>query len=104
MKISFKNLVKKLVGMQLMVEPMAITLFQLVREYQLEPVLCDLLELYERDEARHVALGVLHLPKLLEGMTRAEANAFGRKIGIKWPTASRLMQHGHLWRSSEPFA
>lgn len=67
------SLVKKLVGMQLMVEPMAITLFQLVREYQLEPVLCDLLELYERDEARHVALGVLHLPKLLEGMTRAEA-------------------------------
>jgi hypothetical protein len=59
--------------MQLMVEPMALALFQMVREARLEPVLCELLELYERDEARHVALGVLHLPKLLEGMGAAEA-------------------------------
>jgi hypothetical protein len=70
------SLPKKLVGMQLMVEPMALTLFQLVREKRIEPVLCDLLELYERDEARHVALGVLHMPKLLAGMTTAEAMNF----------------------------
>ena len=66
------TLTKKLVGMQMMIEPMAITLFQLVREQRVEPVLCDLLTLYERDEARHVALGVLHLPKLLTDMGRRE--------------------------------
>lgn len=67
------TLVKKLVGMQMMIEPMALALFHLVRKSKIEPVLCDLVSLYEQDEARHVALGVLHLPKLLSGMTMAEA-------------------------------
>jgi hypothetical protein len=66
------TLAKKLVGMQMMIEPMALALFQLVREAKLEPVLCELLALYERDEARHVALGVLHLPRLLRDMTVTE--------------------------------
>ena len=60
-------------GMQMMIEPMALTLFQLVRQNRIEPVLADLLVYYERDEARHVALGVLHLPKMLEGLTTREA-------------------------------
>ncbi len=59
------NLAKKIMGMQLMVEPIALTLFQLVRHRKLEPVLSGLLEYYERDEARHVALGVNFLPQLL---------------------------------------
>jgi hypothetical protein len=62
------SLVKKLMGMQLMVEPIALTLFQLAREQRIEPVLCDLLPYFERDEARHVALGVNHLPALLRGV------------------------------------
>ena len=44
------NLAKKLMGMQLMIEPMALTLFQVVRENKLEPVLCDLLSFYEQDK------------------------------------------------------
>lgn len=67
------NLVKKLMGMQMMIEPMALTLFQLVRSRRLEPVLADLLVYYERDEARHVALGVLFLPELLSGARRRDA-------------------------------
>ena len=67
------SLTKQLLGMQMMIEPMALTIFQIVREQRIEPVLADLLEFYERDEARHVALGVLHLPKLLTGMTIPEA-------------------------------
>jgi len=67
-----RSLAKKVVGMQMMIEPMALALFQLLRESRVEPVLSDLLELYERDEARHVALGVLHLPRLLRSMTMAE--------------------------------
>jgi hypothetical protein len=66
------SLAKKVVGMQMMIEPLALALFQLLRESRVDPVLSELLELYERDEARHVALGVLHLPKLLRSMTVAE--------------------------------
>ncbi len=66
------SLAKKLLGMQLMVEPIALTLFQLVREHKLEPVLADLLAYYERDEARHVALGILYLPELIERMSHRE--------------------------------
>jgi len=66
------SLAKKLVGMQLMVEPIALTLFQLVREHKLEPVMCDLLAYYEKVEARHVALGVHFLPELIDQMNRRE--------------------------------
>jgi hypothetical protein len=70
------SLAQRLLGMQLMVEPLALTVFQLVREKQVEPILTELLALYERDEARHVALGVLHLPRLIRGMTIDEALGF----------------------------
>jgi len=63
------NLAKMLLGMQLMVEPLALTLFKLVREKNVDPVLSDLLKMYEKDEARHVALGVLYLPKILKNMS-----------------------------------
>lgn len=71
-----RTLAQRLTGMQLMVEPMALTLFQTMRKSELEPVLSELLMYYERDEARHVALGVLHLPKLLKDMTLTEAGTF----------------------------
>jgi hypothetical protein len=66
------KLAYKLVGMQLMVETMALSLFQGVRESGVEPVLCELLTYYERDEARHVGLGVQYLPELMREMGRAE--------------------------------
>lgn len=66
------SLTKKLVGMQLMIEPLALTLFHLVRKANVEPILTDLVTRYERDEARHVALGVLHLPRMLAKMTPPE--------------------------------
>lgn len=66
------SLAKKLLGMQLMVEPIALTLFQVVRKLQLEPVLCHLLPYYERDEARHVALGLKYLPALVSRMSPLE--------------------------------
>ena len=70
------NLAKKLMGMQLMVEPIALTLFQMIRKSRIEPVLADLLEYYERDESRHVALGVQFLPTLLKGMSKRELADF----------------------------
>ncbi|TVQ90123.1 MAG: ferritin-like domain-containing protein [Deltaproteobacteria bacterium] len=67
------TLAKKLVGMQLMIEPIALTLFTMARRSRVEPVLCELLPYYERDEARHVTLGVQYLPTLLKEMNWAEA-------------------------------
>ena len=66
---SSNNLPKMLLGMQMMVEPMALTLFKIVRKNNIEPVLSDLLEMFEKDEARHVALGTLYLPKILNEMS-----------------------------------
>jgi hypothetical protein len=56
----------KLMGMQLMIETIAITIFQNVRKSGCEPVLCELLPYYERDEARHIGLGIQYLPDLLK--------------------------------------
>ena len=67
------SLPKKLLGMQLMVEPVALTLFHIVKRLEIEPVLTHLLPYYERDEARHVALGVQYLPALLSKMSVPEA-------------------------------
>lgn len=65
----------KLLGMQLMIEPIALTVFQTVRESGVEPVLCELLRYYERDEARHVGLGMQYLPSMLKKMSKAEIGA-----------------------------
>ncbi|MBX3208272.1 MAG: ferritin-like domain-containing protein [Labilithrix sp.] len=67
-----KSLAKKLLGMQLTIETIALTIFQRVRELEVEPVLTDLLPYYERDEARHVGLGIQMLPELIAKMSFAE--------------------------------
>jgi hypothetical protein len=64
-----RHLAKKLLGMQLLVEPVALTLFQVVREMRVEPVLAELMPYYERDEARHVGLGIQYLPAMVRGMS-----------------------------------
>ena len=61
------SVLEKLYGMQLLVENLALAIFKQVAASNIEPVLTDLLGYVERDEARHVALGVLYLPKLLAG-------------------------------------
>jgi hypothetical protein len=60
---------KKLLGLQLMIEPVAITIFRFVRKSNIDPVLSELLEYYEKDEARHIALGVKYLPSLIKKMS-----------------------------------
>jgi hypothetical protein len=67
-----RDLCRKLMGMQLMIEPIALTIFQLIRRSGIEPVLGHLLPYLERDEARHVALGVVHLPQLLAKLSKVE--------------------------------
>src|SRR5687767_1746760 len=67
------NLLYKVVGMQLLVESTAVVMFRTIAEAKLEPVLTELLYYFERDEARHVGLGVLTLPEVLCGLSEAEA-------------------------------
>ncbi|HLL22874.1 MAG TPA: ferritin-like domain-containing protein, partial [Kofleriaceae bacterium] len=68
-----ENLLYKVVGMQLLVESTAVVMFRELAAAKLEPVLTELLYYFERDEARHVGLGVLTLPEVLEGLSDREA-------------------------------
>ncbi len=72
MTLHTKDLTKKLLGMQLTIETIALTLFQHCRELRVEPVLADLLPYYERDEARHVGLGTQLVPALMAKMSTPE--------------------------------
>lgn len=69
------NLAYKLIGMQLLIEPLALTIFQAVREAQVDPVLSELLTYFERDEARHVGLGMQYLPMLMKGWKPRQVGA-----------------------------
>jgi hypothetical protein len=67
--VNANTLPKKLLGMQLMVEPVAITIFHALMKSEVEPILCELLHFYIKDEARHIALGVRQLPIEIEKMS-----------------------------------
>jgi hypothetical protein len=66
------DLAAKILGMQLMIETIALAIFQEVREKRFEPVLAELMMYYERDEARHVGLGMQYLPELMRKMSQME--------------------------------
>jgi hypothetical protein len=70
-----ENLLFKVVGMQLLVESTAVVMFRSIADAKLEPVLSELLYYFERDEARHVGLGVLALPEVLSGLSERDALA-----------------------------
>jgi hypothetical protein len=93
-----KSMLHKLVGMQLLVESNALGIFHALVDAQVEPVLTELLPYYERDEARHVGLGVLYLPRLLRDLNRwqtARLIAFqARCVGLL--VAAALPMHAHF--------
>lgn len=66
------SLVHKLIGMQLLTESNALAIFRGLVESRVEPVLAELLPYYEKDEARHVGLGVMYLPRLLSRLSPIE--------------------------------
>lgn len=72
MVLQTDSMLRKLTGMQLLVENLALTIFQLVRQANPEPILTDLLRYIEKDEARHVGLGVQYLPDLMRSASRVE--------------------------------
>lgn len=70
--LNANTIAKKLLGMQLMVEPVAITIFKNLQENKIEPILTNLLSYYIKDEARHIALGVKQLPIEISNMSWRE--------------------------------
>jgi hypothetical protein len=92
------SLVHKLIGMQLMVESNALAIFRGIVDARLEPVLADLLPYYEKDEARHVGLGVMYLPRLLSRLSATETAgvvAFQlRAIGMLM--SAGILMHDHF--------
>jgi hypothetical protein len=59
-------------GMQIMVEGLALAAFGYMHELTGEPLLKKLLRYVMSDEARHVAFGVLSLKEVYDGMSDAE--------------------------------
>lgn len=66
--LSSRDLTLKLMAMQLLAEGAATAIFRSLLNARIEPVLDELLPLIEKDESRHVGLGVMHLPVRFAGM------------------------------------
>src|SRR5205823_10178259 len=59
-------------GMQIMVEGLALAAFGFIHTLTTEPLLKQLLRYVMSDEARHVAFGVLSLKEVYDGMSASE--------------------------------
>ena len=73
-------------GMQVMVEGLALAAFGFMHMLTTEPLLKNLLRYVMSDEARHVAFGVLSLKEAYEGMSQAELQErqeFAFEAGIR---------------------
>ncbi len=71
----------KLFAMQILAEGTAQAIFRFLADAKIEPVLTDLLPYIERDEARHVGLGVLHLPERLAKLSPKKCRALASQVG-----------------------
>jgi hypothetical protein len=75
-----RDLTLKLFAMQILAEGSAQAIFDFLARSQVEPVLSEILPYIERDEARHVGLGILHLPARLDAMSPRARRRLARKI------------------------
>lgn len=62
----------KFIGMQLIIESLALAAFNVQKATTADPVLHDLLDLVIRDEARHVAFGVSYMEEFVKTLTPQE--------------------------------
>jgi hypothetical protein len=65
----------KMVGMQVVIEGMALSYFRTVRIESGDPMMLQILGLVSRDEARHVAFGVRYLPEVIPQLSDQERAA-----------------------------
>jgi Long-chain fatty aldehyde decarbonylase len=62
----------KFIGMQLIIESLALAAFNVQKVTTSDPVLRELLELVLRDEARHVAFGVTYMEEFVKMLSPSE--------------------------------
>ena len=62
----------KFIGMQIVIEGLALAAFNTIKDVTLDPVLRDILALVIRDEARHVTFGVNYLEEYVATLSEAE--------------------------------
>jgi hypothetical protein len=62
----------KFIGMQLIIESLALAAFQVQKAMTSDPLLRELLELVTRDEARHVAFGVTYMEEFVKSLSPSE--------------------------------
>jgi hypothetical protein len=70
--LATRDLLVKLFAMQILAEGAAVVIFRFLLQNRVEPVLCEILPYFERDESRHVGLGVLYLPGRLRELSVRE--------------------------------
>jgi hypothetical protein len=58
----------KFIGMQLIIESLALAAFHVQRATSADPLLCDIIDLVVRDEARHVAFGVNYMEGFVKSL------------------------------------
>jgi hypothetical protein len=84
-------------GMQIMVEGLALAAFGLMYQISTEPLLKKLLRYVMSDEARHVAFGVLSLQEYYSGLSAAELR---ERQEFAFEVARRLQRrfaHTEMW-------
>jgi hypothetical protein len=84
-------------GMQIMVEGLALAAFGFMHQMTTEPLLKQLLRYVMSDEARHVAFGVLSLQEFYAGLGAAELR---ERQEFAYDAAVRLQRrfhHGEVW-------
>jgi hypothetical protein len=62
----------KFIGMQLVIESLALAAFHVQRMIVADPLLRDILDLVMRDESRHVAFGVAYMEGFLKSLSERE--------------------------------
>ncbi|HVY46777.1 MAG TPA: ferritin-like domain-containing protein [Minicystis sp.] len=62
----------KYLGMQILVEGLALAAFGFIQQTSTEPLLKQIVHMIMQDEARHVAFGVLSLKGIYDGMSEGE--------------------------------
>lgn len=65
----------KFIGIQLIIESLALAAFQAQKLMSRDPVLVNLVELVMQDEARHVAFGVTYMEQFVRALPRHEVEA-----------------------------
>jgi rubrerythrin len=78
-----EGVVFKMVGMHLFVENLALHSFKTLEEHVEDPLVRQVVEFVARDERKHVALGVMYVPPLLERLSVTDALRLQAKQ-VKW--------------------